>query len=103
MADLIEEDNNIKGGQAAFISCGVGTVIAGILGSTPVIVGIESASGVSEGGRTGVVACVVALLFTISTFFAPLIGHIPPQVTLTLTLTLILTLSGHIPPQVFYF
>lgn len=81
MADLVEADNSVKGGQAAFISCGVGSVIAGILGSTPVIVGIESASGVSEGGRTGVVACVVAMLFTISTFFAPLIGHIPPQAT----------------------
>ena len=46
---------------------------------------MHSRSGVDTvrvaGGRTGVVACVVALLFTISTFFAPLIGHIPPQAT----------------------
>lgn len=81
MADLVDEDNNVQGGQLGFMSAGVGTVLAGILGSTPVIIGIESASGISEGGRSGLVACVAAALFAVSSCFAPLFGHIPPQAT----------------------
>jgi len=81
MAKLIDDDDNIKGGQASFVSCGIGTILAGVLGSTPVIMGIESASGISEGGRTGVVAVTIGLLFAVATFFAPLLGNIPPQAT----------------------
>ena len=72
---------NSLGGLWGFIGSGVGSVLAGLVGSTPVIIGIESAAGLSEGGRTGVTALTVAALFTISMFFAPLLGAIPPQAT----------------------
>jgi AGZA family xanthine/uracil permease-like MFS transporter len=42
---------------------------------------IESAAGVSEGGRTGLTAVVVGLLFLLSLFFSPLAGVIPPEAT----------------------
>jgi adenine/guanine/hypoxanthine permease len=42
---------------------------------------IESAAGVSEGGRTGLTAVVVGVLFLLSLFFSPLAGVIPPEAT----------------------
>jgi AGZA family xanthine/uracil permease-like MFS transporter len=42
---------------------------------------IESASGVSEGGRTGLTAVVVGVLFLLSLFLSPIAGVIPPQAT----------------------
>jgi AGZA family xanthine/uracil permease-like MFS transporter len=42
---------------------------------------IESAAGVSEGGRTGLTAVVVGVLFLLSIFFSPLAGVIPPEAT----------------------
>ena len=42
---------------------------------------IESASGISEGGRTGLVAVVVGVLFLLAMFFSPIAGVIPPQAT----------------------
>lgn len=82
MANLLDpKDLSVKGGSVCFISCGVGSLLAGIMGSTPLIVGIESAAGISDGGRTGMVSCVIALLFFASVFFAPLFKGIPPQAT----------------------
>jgi adenine/guanine/hypoxanthine permease len=46
-----------------------------------VVTYIESATGVSEGGRTGLTAVVVAFLFLLAMFFAPLVGAIPPFAT----------------------
>ena len=42
---------------------------------------IESASGISEGGRTGLVSVVVGALFLLAMFFSPIAGVIPPQAT----------------------
>jgi len=42
---------------------------------------IESASGISEGGRTGLVAVVVGVLFLFAMFFSPIAGVIPPEAT----------------------
>jgi AGZA family xanthine/uracil permease-like MFS transporter len=47
-----------------------------------VVAGIESAAGISEGGRTGATGLTVSALFLLSVFFAPLLGKIPPEVTL---------------------
>jgi AGZA family xanthine/uracil permease-like MFS transporter len=42
---------------------------------------IESAAGVSEGGRTGLTSVVVGLLFLLALFFSPIAGIVPPQAT----------------------
>jgi AGZA family xanthine/uracil permease-like MFS transporter len=42
---------------------------------------IESAAGISEGGRTGLTSVVVGVLFLLSLFFSPLAGVIPPEAT----------------------
>jgi AGZA family xanthine/uracil permease-like MFS transporter len=61
----------------AFISDSIGTMASGILGTSTVTSYIESASGVAEGGRTGLTAVVAAILFLAALIFAPLIGLVP--------------------------
>lgn len=63
--------------KEAFMADAVGTTTGAILGTSTVTTYIESASGISEGGRSGFTAVVVAILFTISIFFIPLISAIP--------------------------
>lgn len=61
------------------LSCAV--VIGSLLGCAPLTVYIESASGIREGGRTGITAIVVSMGFFISLFLTPLIASIPPFAT----------------------
>jgi AGZA family xanthine/uracil permease-like MFS transporter len=57
------------------------TIVGALLGTSTVVTYIESATGVSEGGRTGLVAVVVATLFLLAAFFSPLVGAIPAIAT----------------------
>ena len=67
-------------GKALFID-GVATTISGIFGTSPATTYVESASGVEEGGRSGMTAVVVGLLFLPFMFFSPIIGMIPAVAT----------------------
>ena len=58
-----------------------GTMIAAWTGSTPIIVGVECAAGVREGGRTGLTAIVIGLYFVLSIFLAPLFSAVPEIAT----------------------
>ncbi|ACL59523.1 NCS2 family permease [Methylobacterium nodulans] len=55
--------------------------IGSLLGTSSTTAYLESASGVEEGGRTGLTAATVALLFLACLFFAPLAGSVPPYAT----------------------
>ena len=56
-------------------------VLGGALGVSSVTTYIESGAGVSEGGRTGLTSTVVAILFLLSMFLAPIAGIVPAQAT----------------------
>ena len=58
-----------------------GTIVGSILGTSTVTSYIESAAGIEEGGRTGLTAIVVGVLFLVAMFFAPIVKIIPPQAT----------------------
>jgi len=81
LSGLLQEDGTIPGSLWAFLASSAGTIVAGLMGSTPIIVTVECASGVKEGGRTGLSACVIGLLFSISLFLAPLFGSVPEEAT----------------------
>ncbi|KIM64416.1 hypothetical protein SCLCIDRAFT_1213255 [Scleroderma citrinum Foug A] len=55
--------------------------IGALLGTSPVTAFIESATGIAEGGKTGITAVVTGLLFFVSIFFAPIFASIPPWAT----------------------
>ncbi|KAJ7642216.1 permease family-domain-containing protein [Roridomyces roridus] len=52
-----------------------------LMGTSPVTAFIESATGISEGGKTGITAMVTGLCFLVSVFFAPVFASIPPWAT----------------------
>jgi len=77
-AGMIDEDGNFEGSTAAFTSDALGTVVGALAGTSPVTTYIESGAGIKEGGKTGFTACVIAFLFFLSLFFAPILASIPP-------------------------
>ena len=67
--------------MAAYCVDGISIICGACLGTSPLTVYIESASGIREGARTGVAALVIAFCFFIALFFSPLIAAIPPYAT----------------------
>jgi AGZA family xanthine/uracil permease-like MFS transporter len=80
-AKLMDADGRLKNARRALTTDAVGTMIGAVLGTSPVTAYIESAAGVQAGGRTGLTAVTVALLFLLSLFFAPLAGAVPAFAT----------------------
>ncbi|NPV26052.1 MAG: NCS2 family permease [Firmicutes bacterium] len=80
-AGLLNEKGELPRIGKALFSDSLGTMFGALMGTSTVTSYIESAAGVSAGGRTGLTAVVVALLFIIAIIFAPLVGLIPPQAT----------------------
>jgi AGZA family xanthine/uracil permease-like MFS transporter len=63
------------------MSDAVGTVVGACLGTSTVTTYVESASGVAEGGRTGMTSLVTAAMFGVALFFAPLFTLVPSAAT----------------------
>ncbi len=59
----------------------LGAFFGGIFGTSSNTTYIESGSGVAEGARTGLASLVVAILFALAIFLAPIAGIVPPQAT----------------------
>lgn len=66
----------------ALLADALGTTGAALAGNTTMVSYVESASGVAAGGRTGIVALVVAALFLVALFFSPLVAAISGGVTI---------------------
>jgi AGZA family xanthine/uracil permease-like MFS transporter len=80
-AGLMDENGKIPNINRAFAADAVGTLSSASLGSTAMNAYIENATGIEEGGRTGIQALVVAFLFLLALLFAPFVGLIPAQAT----------------------
>lgn len=80
-ADMIGADGSIPNVKEALFADAIGTTCGAILGTSTVTTFVESSSGVVEGGRTGLTAVTVAVLFLLSLFFAPIFESIPSAAT----------------------
>lgn len=80
-ANLVDKDGNIENLDRALTTDAIGTIFSSIFGTSTVTSYIESAAGIAAGGKTGLTAVVVALLFVVSLLFAPLIGLVPAFAT----------------------
>ena len=80
-AGLMDDNGHIENIDRALTTDSVGTIISSALGTSTVTSFVESAAGVSQGGRTGLTAVTVAVLFAVSLIFAPLIGLVPSFAT----------------------
>lgn len=76
-----EDTQDFEGSAVAYIVDACGISIGSLFGSPPVTAFIESGAGISEGGITGITACVTGICFFISIFFAPIFASIPPWAT----------------------
>jgi len=65
----------------ALMADAVGTTVGALCGTSTVTTYVESTTGILEGGRTGLTACTVALLFLTALFFSPLFLMIPAAAT----------------------
>ena len=80
-AKFMDEKGHIKNLDKALMTDATGTVLSSLLGTSTVTSYLESAAGIAEGGKTGLTAVVVALLFVLALFFAPLISLVPAFAT----------------------
>lgn len=80
-AGLVEPDGTIPRLNPILTADSAATMIGAAAGTSTVCSYIESASGVTAGGRTGLTAVVVGILFLITLFFAPLVQAIPAAAT----------------------
>ncbi|MEG0806568.1 MAG: NCS2 family permease [Lachnospiraceae bacterium] len=76
-ADLLDKDGKLPRIKGALLADAVATVVGAIFGTSTTTTYVESAAGVTEGGRTGLTAVVTGLLFLLALFFSPLFLAIP--------------------------
>ena len=80
-ANLIEPDGEPRNVKESLIVDAVSTTISGLLGSSAGTAYIESATGIEEGGRTGMTALIAGLLFLPFMIFSPLLSIVPSIAT----------------------
>ena len=80
-AGMLDEEGHLPNVKPALMADAVGTTVGAVLGTSTVTTFVESASGVSAGGRTGLTALTAGVLFLLSTLFAPLFTAIPSFAT----------------------
>jgi AGZA family xanthine/uracil permease-like MFS transporter len=94
-AGLMGKDGHMPKMGRALIADSTAAMAGSLLGTSTTTSYIESAAGVSAGGRTGLTAVVVAILFLLSLFFAPLAGSVPEYATApALLFVAVLMMSG---------
>jgi len=75
------DNHESKALDKALYSDLIATTVGAVAGTSNVTTYVESAAGIGAGGRTGLTALVVAVLFAISSFFSPLVSIVPTQAT----------------------
>lgn len=80
-ADMLDKNGRLPRIRGALLSDAVGTSVGAVLGTSTTTTFVESASGVAEGGRTGLTAVVAAILFGLSLFLSPIFLAIPSFAT----------------------
>jgi AGZA family xanthine/uracil permease-like MFS transporter len=80
-ADMVDEDGSIQGIDKMLEADAVATVAGACLGTSTTTTFIESASGISDGARSGLASLFTAIFFLLALFFAPIIGTVPAFAT----------------------
>ncbi len=80
-AKMLDKNGNVPRVKEALFCDAIGTTIGACLGTSTVSTFVESASGVAEGGRTGLTAVSTAVMFTIALFISPIFIMIPSPAT----------------------
>lgn len=89
-----EEKEGYTSMDKALVADSIATMTASVFGTSNVITYVESAAGIAAGGRTGLTAVTVAVLFGLSSFFAPLISIVPAQATAPVLIIVGIMMAG---------
>lgn len=80
-AGMLDDEGNLPGIEKPFVVDAIGTCAGAFTGCTTITTFVESSAGVEVGGKTGFTSIIVAILFIVSAFFAPLFVIIPNAAT----------------------
>src|SRR5690606_19304733 len=80
-AGMLDKNGNVPRAKQALFADAIGTTAGAMLGTSTVTTYVESASGVAEGGRTGLTSFTTAILFLLALFFAPIFLMVPGAAT----------------------
>ena len=80
-ADMLDEEGKLPRIKGALLADAIATSAGAVLGTSTTTTYVESASGVTEGGRTGLTAMTTGVLFLLATIFSPLFLTIPSFAT----------------------
>lgn len=80
-AGYLDKDGKLPRIKGALLADAIGTTAGACLGTSTVTTFVESASGVTDGGRTGLTSLTCGLLFLVALLFSPIIGAIPTFAT----------------------
>ena len=80
-ADMLDEEGKLPRIKGALMADSIATCAGAVLGTSTTTTFVESASGVTEGGRTGLTSVVVAICFALSAFLSPVISAVPSAAT----------------------
>ena len=80
-AGMVDKDGHVNRIKEAFMADAIATTVGACIGTSTTTTYVESASGVSQGGRSGLTAFVIACCFAITLFFSPLFLSIPSAAT----------------------
>ena len=80
-ADMLDENGKLPRIKGALMADAVATTVGAVIGTSTTTTFVESASGVSEGGRTGLTSVTTAILFGLSLFLSPIFLAIPSFAT----------------------
>ncbi|MFA6941278.1 MAG: NCS2 family permease [Clostridiaceae bacterium] len=80
-ADMFDKDGKVLRANKALLTDAIGTTFGAMVGVSTVTTYVESAAGVSEGGRTGLTSVITGLLFILAIFFAPIFVAVPTCAT----------------------
>lgn len=78
---ILDAEGRLPRARQALMADAVATTAGALMGTSTVTSYVESASGVEQGGRTGLTALVVAVLFVLALFFSPLVSVVPACAT----------------------
>lgn len=78
---MVDENGNVPRVKHALLADAIGTSLGAVFGTSAVTAYVESASGVADGGRTGLTAVSTAVMFILALFLSPLFLMIPSPAT----------------------
>ncbi|AYD40958.1 NCS2 family permease [Clostridium fermenticellae] len=80
-AKMLDADGKVKNMHKALLSDAVATTVGSFLGTSTVVTYVESTSGVSQGGRTGLTSLTTGIMFILAIFFSGIVGIVPAEAT----------------------